>query len=370
MIAGQSNQWAPAPGKVGPWGQLESSRVFIEPPRDFVLPAFTVPQPLRWEFRGYTSEKLEALWQEAKLTDTQRATLNDPRHRTTESTGIVIAPPHDLVLELTAETRAILYGALAAFPENAIHRDPFRSRTEFVDSWLDDPALAPEVAALTRRLLYRRKNSVLLSDHDLILPLIPTTGERIDFLKTLSRKSAIFVQVHVAPNTDIDTMADYWGSGRRSKDLKPLLHSLAQRPQGGSIDIVHLLPPLPRQLLYTYPTPTGRESDHNRDCHWTSLNFYQPQADDRLANTEFALQTLLNNYRRVDDTPRLGDIVMLVEGGGNGIHSCVYIADNIVFTKNGSSYSVPWLLARLEDVVSFYSLNAQLETRRYRLKTL
>jgi hypothetical protein len=37
------------------------------------------------------------------------------------------------------------------------------------------------------------------------------------------------------------------------------------------------------------------------------------------------------------------------------IHSAVYIADDIMFTKNGRAYAQPWLLMRLKDVVTAYS---------------
>lgn len=35
---------------------------------------------------------------------------------------------------------------------------------------------------------------------------------------------------------------------------------------------------------------------------------------------------------------------------GNAVHSCVYIADNIVFTKNGENALSPWLHQRQKDI--------------------
>ena len=77
-------------------------------------------------------------------------------------------------------------------------------------------------------------------------------------------------------------------------------------------------------------------------------------------------ETILKDYYPTAGTPALGDIVMLLRPGGRGVHSCVYVADDIVFTKNGPSFSTPWQLARLESVIEFYSLIEPLEVRRYR----
>jgi len=37
------------------------------------------------------------------------------------------------------------------------------------------------------------------------------------------------------------------------------------------------------------------------------------------------------------------------------IHSCNYIADGIVFTRNGGSLEQPWMLTKLDAVVDYYS---------------
>ena len=82
----------------------------------------------------------------------------------------------------------------------------------------------------------------------------------------------------------------------------------------------------------------------------------------------FVQQTLVNDYYPVGGAPAFGDIIVMLERGGQVVHSCVYIADNIVFTKNGASFSTPWQFARLENVAAFYSLNEPVELRRYRAR--
>ena len=49
-------------------------------------------------------------------------------------------------------------------------------------------------------------------------------------------------------------------------------------------------------------------------------------------------------------------------------HSCVYIADDVVFTKKGTSEMQPWLLMALEQVEAAYPSGKPWGRLTYRLK--
>jgi hypothetical protein len=323
--------------------------------------------PPRWIFKGYDAAELAALWSKAGLSESQRAALAARTERDAARDVSTVSPDPDLVLALSPQARGVLYAALAPFRENRPQNDPFRIRADSLDEWFDETLMAPEVIALVQRLIYHRNNIAFFSDQDLVLPRLPPE-QRGRFIKNMSRKSALLVTLVVPPGADADALARYWGSGRRSKDVKPLLDSLAQRANGGSIDIAHLLPSFARTLLYTYPLPSLRAEDATHDCHWTALNFFSQQPDERFGDIGFVQQTLVNDYYPVGGAPAFGDIIVMLERGGQVVHSCVYIADNIVFTKNGASFSTPWQFARLENVAAFYSLNEPVELRRYRAR--
>ena len=56
----------------------------------------------------------------------------------------------------------------------------------------------------------------------------------------------------------------------------------------------------------------------------------------------------------------VGDIVLFMtqqKEQKEALHSAVFIADNIVFTKNGVSDTSPWMLATIEDLVDLYSFS-------------
>src|SRR5690606_31464006 len=126
--------------------------------------------------------------------------------------------------------------------------DPFRFPAGAADEWFADADVSDRVVALTRKLLYRRGGSDCFSDYDIVLQQLPI-AERRSYVKMLSRVSALMVQLRLQRGADVDALVRYWGASNRRKDLAPLLHSLALRPQGGALDIVHLLPGFARRLL-------------------------------------------------------------------------------------------------------------------------
>lgn len=354
----------------GPWGTLEYSRILIEPPEEFILTDYTRSEQRPWIFKGYKVDALKALFQQAGLDAAQLAYLANPEHWDIRADAIAITPGRDLVIGLSSKARTNIYNALGAFSENAPQLNPYRLRGDATDGWLDEVDVPPEAIALTRKLFYTRGVATCFSDEAIVLSTIPTPAQRVKYIKALSRKSGLVIQLHVAPNENVDSLVAYWGVGGRSKDLKPLLQSLARRPNGGTIDIVHLIPRFARLLAYTYPLPSERPIDGNHDCHWTSFNFQNELPDERFSNLAYVQQVLFDQYYPVLGEPKLGDIIMFVKADGVVLHSCVYIADDIVFTKNGPAFSVPWLLTRLADVQAFYAATGGVEVRRYRAKNL
>ena len=354
----------------GPWGDLEYFRILIEPPEEFILADYTHIEMRPWTFKAYTEDALATLWKNAGLTKLQLDFVSASNHREVRADAIVIRPTNDFVLGLSPDARAKIYAALGEFPENFPQFNPYRLRTTLAEGWLDDADLPADAIALTKRLFYQRGTGTCFSDESVVLPTIPTAVQRVKYIKALSRKSAIVAELKVASGADVTPLVEYWGRGGRSKDLKPLLQSLARRPGGGSIDIVHLVPRFARLLAYTYPLPSDRPLDANHDCHWTSFNFQNDEPDEKFSDINYVRQVLLDQYYPVFGQPILGDLILFLRKDGVVLHSCVYIADDIVFTKNGPAFSIPWLFSSLADVQAFYSTTPGVEMRRYRAKNL
>ena len=354
--------------KPGPWGNLEYIRIAIEPPETFVAVSFNPEKPIRWFLRGYTAERLTALWKDAGLTDTQQRELMATATWDAPSGGVTLTPPRELMLNLQPQARARIYQALGEFAENPLQVHPFRFRTDVIDEWLTNSPISSRTEELIRKMLYRQGASTLFADQDLLLALLETPKERALAIKTLSRMSTVLMRLRVMPDSDIDDLAKYWGRGRRAKDIRALLTSLPKTPEGYTIDVGHLLPMFARKLLYTYPNPDTDPTTSRQDCHWTSMNFFNENADNLFLSLDHIRQVVEKDYYPVLGEPTMGDIIFFLTPKGEAIHSCIYIADNIVFTKNGPEPYVPWMLADLADVRALYSVGLQLETRVYRHK--
>ena len=73
---------------------------------------------------------------------------------------------------------------------------------------------------------------------------------------------------------------------------------------------------------------------------------------------------LETNYRPVSE-PTFGDLLFLLKPDGTMIHIAVFIADDVVFTKNGESNAKPWLLMKWEDVLASYSSGQPLQRLKF-----
>lgn len=144
---------------------------------------------------------------------------------------------------------------------------------------------------------------------------------------------------------------DYWGYPNRQNEIEPLLTAVATEPDG--ISIISFLPVFARTHLYTY-IPLAQFNDGlKRDCHWASFNFFNDPPDNRFAVTGNMSSIVPVEYGSVKSPTRLGDVILFFNGD-TLIHSCVYIADDVVFTKNGAGVGVPFIIEKLDDVVSYY----------------
>lgn len=340
-------------GRPGPWGELEYLRIAIEPPDEFIAAEAGGERPT-WFFDSYTHDRLLALFSRCPLTPAQREALTSPTAILGAEGGLVIQPDPEVVLSLTPKAREMIYLALAASPRNVTQQNAFVFRPELLEERLEGSGLTSESIVLLKNLLYRHGNLRLFADLQLVLPRLPDDQERVRFIKTVARRNTLVANLRITPDTDIEKLVNYWGGSWRSKDIRPLLESLQRIPGGTTIDVAHLLPSFARRRLYTYPTPEIAAAGANGQ-HWTSLNFFSDTPNDRFNDDTFVTQTIQRHYYLIAGGFRLGDLVVLVAPDGSAIHTAVYVADGIVFTRNGIRATNPWQLMRIRDLVEFFA---------------
>ena len=180
----------------------------------------------------------------------------------------------------------------------------------------------------------------------------------------------MLVRVHVTPESDVEALVKYWGRGGREKRIRPLIESVANLPAGEDLNVSFLLPQFARLRLYVFPDPDGDLKEAKTDCFYTALNFFNTKSDERFLDPVIRKQTFDNEYQVIRGQPLLGDLLMFFNPKGEAFHVAVYVAQDIVFTKNGENYLQPWVLMRMDDLMAFYGSEAPLRMFIYRRKDM
>jgi hypothetical protein len=220
---------------------------------------------------------------------------------------------------------------------------------------------SPATIDLFERVAVTRGEYRIIPDLPAVMSSIPAYEERTRFLRALTAQQTLLLRLRVHPDSDVSALVAYWGKGMWGSDAQALFESLKHVERGAWVDIVELLPSLPASQLYTYPAPGNSLSAPviRRDCHWTSFNFFRDTPDPEFSKPEQFSAKLRTDYLQVTREPRYGDILMLSRPDGSVVHSAVYIADDVYYTKNGDTDIHPWMLSTLTDLIKQYSIWVQ-----------
>ncbi|MEZ5385731.1 MAG: hypothetical protein R3F13_09465 [Prosthecobacter sp.] len=325
-----------------------------------------------WVFPESEAPRLPELFEQAGLPPSFRASLLDPTNIKREDGNILLYPPLLDLIDMTPDMRVVVYRELARHPANSWHSDPMIMDAESVDQWFRGSAVSEKFISLIRQAAYPIGPSLAFSDLPILMNYVDNEDEILVIAKSMSRTHTLLVRLELDEETDLETVIKYWSGGNHSTrtDIEPLLRSIAELPQElRNLDIVHLLPPIPRSLLYTYPGVEFVRYGPPPDCHWSSLHFFRFAPEPQLTNERMAGMYFRDRYDSVDPPYRFGDILAFMRSDGTtAFHSCVYIADDLVFTKNGSHLLRPWVILRLEDVKRGYFLSGPAHIQGLRVK--
>lgn len=362
---GKEPVWLSHPG---PWGHLEIRSTYLEAPDSLVE---EMPKPgsvPRWSFPGATTNSLKQLFTKAGLSAEFQARLFDPDRVVNKDGALTVFPPLPELDAMTSDQRTIIYTELAKSPLNEFHNAPVVIIGGDVNDWLRQTHLPPEQQELIRQRLWRRGQALLFSDVRALLNLAHSDTEVWHIFKTMTRTRTLIAELKIPEVTDVKPLVEYWSGGGRSMDIVPILESATERESISSIDITHLLPPMMRRRLYTYPTAEPVTRGRMPDCHWTSLNFFKDAPQDYYLDTRLASSHVVENYVTVQPPYRFGDVLIVQSDKGEAIHSCVFIADDMVLTKNGENTLTPWVLMWLDDIRDIYIRGDNWRIQGYREK--
>ena len=348
---------AAQPGEIleGSWGRLEIVPMTIAPPRELLWQAeLDNSGAVTWHFPKMSLSQLNDKLIELGLPDSIQTALRSQAKLNPTIDGYTVSPGRELVLGLAPEVRAKLYVLLHHFAENRDQANGFRFCGTSVEAWFADSPILPETKRLVTPLVYRDASFLFFSDLRSVEPLLPSAEERIALIRALTRESTMLLKLEVSEESDVKSLVNYWGRGGRDKEVRPILDSLSRIGGRQSLDVTQLLPPIARQRIYTYPIPRPDGKTIKRDCYWTAMNFFSEQPDDRFGDVDKVFEALKEDYYRIHGNPQFGDLVIYLGQEQEPIHAAIYIAADVLFTKNGTTVARPWMFIKMEDMKHFY----------------
>jgi hypothetical protein len=340
----------------GPWGDLVETPIVISPPLEYVPADGGRNDDPAWFFPNVSADRLDALWASVGFSNGDAAYLRARTQPVAQIKGLVVTPDRAWIRSIPSDVRARLYAELAKSRLNEDQEQAFRFLGTTPADWLDGSLISPATRALVEPLIYREGGFLYFADIEAVRPLITDPAELQRLVKTLLRHSTLLVRLSVASELHVDALAEYWGRGGRRTDIRPLLESIAGAGADRSIDIVHLLPAFARNHLYRYPKLTTADLDRPiiANCLWSSLNFFNEEPDDRYLDPDLAIKALRTSYYVIEHGYQLGDIVAFLDEDGNLFHVAVYVAEDMAFTKNGTSPGAPWTLMSIPHIMEYY----------------
>jgi hypothetical protein len=359
--------------KSGPWGKLEFVPITISAP-DELLPILDLETTqTQWLFKGMTHDSLAQWLSSLNVPTGLKDQFLSPRNCQATTNGVVVRPTDEMILSLPDNARMEIYQLLCRLRENEAYCGVFK--VDSLKEFFRDTGVSDSTIKLISRLGCQYNHQFIFSGWPCLLKGIPTYEEKKHLVKALTRQQTLLAKLYVGPETDINSMAIYWGKAVWNTDVRSILESLKRLPNGARIDIIELMPPLPSSLLYTFPVAQNPLNGPivRRDCHWTSFNFFRDPPDPRYNNVNYFLDTLQADFFPVQADPRFGDVVLFIRPDDHDlVHSAIFLADNIVFTKNGDTALHPWMFSTIPDLIDQYSFlvkpGQKLDVRYYRNK--
>lgn len=343
----------------GPWGRLSYYYFFLEAP-EYVVVQFPLPNTTsKWVFHLDDFQRVEPMLRSAGMAAESVERLLLPRRVVKDDRFVYLFPSASDLEGMSADTRSRVYAELARNPANTFHYSPVFFLADSVAEWAEESGLSESIVDRISSLSYKAGNALVFADIPLLLSHAETVAEARFIMQKLTRVRTLMVQLELSENDSIPDLLNYWstGLGLRRKEIEPLLHAIARTEGVNHVSLLHVLPPQPRKLLYTYPDMSYATEGRLPDCHWTSLNFFNLTPQQYLLDTRLATTLVQQDFAKVEPPYRYGDVLMFIEPNKGAVHSATYLAADILFSKNGSNLLAPWLLMRLQDLQNLYNVS-------------
>jgi len=357
----------------GPWGELKGDYIFLEAPKS-LLENFPLPSiQSRWTFPLSFLPNLPSFFKEAGLAEPLISALLADDRLVKEPDLVHLKPTAAEVESLSPQAKSLIYTELGKYPPNEYHADPVLILGTSVQEWYHHSKLRPDLVKKIEQLSYTRGEAIAFSDIPVLLSYAQSDAEARLIFKACTRTRSLMLRISLNDKTNIEELLRYWsfGIGVRRKDIEPIIQSIIDSDTLHDLPLSHMLPALPRKLIYTYPGMDMAKDGLLPDCHWSSLNFYNFEPHQYLLDSRLATSQVLEQFDAISAPYQFGDILFFLDNAsGDAFHSCVYLADNIVYTKNGRNILSPWVLMKVEDVQKIYIFRGNGRLQGFRRKDI
>ena len=339
-------------------GELKKSPFVLEPPQELLREPLYVDPYCFWGFPpDWNVEKIHRLLEKAGLRESEIESVLSSKQYTDPGVAVGYFPPRQLILDLSPPVRRDLYTHLGQWSFNAYHSIPFALGKQTVSelaAWAPHRFTA-EFLEQADTAVVRREPRNRFYDYPVFAARLESGEERLAFAQLLSRTRCQLVSLAPFTAAEAPAIIDYWSARGRNQEVISVLMSSASSNPPGPIDLVHLLPPVPRSLLFTFAPPDSMVANARPDCFWSTRNFFSPEISQRFLDITYE-DTSFEGWVPVSPPYELGDVILVLDQRDSAKvhHACNYLADDLVFTKNGASRLRPWVIQTLDEMKDVY----------------
>jgi hypothetical protein len=242
---------------------------------------------------------------------------------------------------LSPAQRVGVFRAMREFPQALSLNGPFARPTSRRPFW-DDPGLSADAREVLRAGSFVAGDTQYFSDLTWLCHRVTDTAERAAFFRALRARSAFDATVRVRSADELERAVAWWGAhGREDVVRARLLASMRDGDEG--VPLRELLPPFARARYGTFAL-----RDTRFDCFWTALNFFSPTGEGGALLDADAFDATTSRWTEVPlDQLRFGDVLAFRSEAGATLHAAVYLAEDLLFSKDGWSSHRPWELGRI-----------------------
>ncbi len=351
----------------GPYGTLEYYPITLEPPESHLWAAL-YEERAYWNFGPREISVIQSLLSSLGFLPETLALIDSEGKWDISPRGLELTITDAIIESMRAEDRSALAHWLRLNNPTFFAKSVINLEGGDFGAF-ESAGISPETMALVKQVTFRRKNVLSIMDRPYILRKIADHEEKKRFIRAALATRGLFVNLILDETADLDSIISYWSARGQNKEIESVIRGVAATTGVTRLDLVQILPSVPRRYLYGYTSLSDIGPFNTPDCFWAALQFFQRKASPRLIDANACVQHLDGEFQEVSGPPEFGDIVCMFKKDDNSfLHAYVHIAGDIVFTKNGTSFARPFVLTEKSDMLSVYLDETEHVDRIYRHK--